>query len=205
MGRILKTSLGLLALALIIEGCSTTQKTLSKYPVELSEVLAQVNDSLVVAKKLNKDEKVPEVSSIELDLQIGATTDLSGGLPISLVTTDGSVEKDNVQLISLVFTPSGQPSSELVEKTKNTELTSAISAIYKSVARADPTYKFQQGRVQLQCTLKKGLDLNEKGLVLAPIQIGVSHSHELIQTITLNFGNAGKSELPSPSKASEIN
>ena len=193
----------LICLLFVASGCSTGQRSFSKYPLDLSEVLSQVNDAILAAKALNKDEKVPEISSIELDLQIGTSSQLTGTLPISIVTTDGAVGKENTQFISLLFRPNGKISSEKLEEVKTSELTSAIGTIYKSVAKANPTYDFQQGRVTLQCTLKKGLDA-KLGLTLIPIQIGASHSHELIQTITLNFGNNSKNNLQGSPKEDNI-
>ena len=190
---------GGLVLALLAGGCSSAQKALDSYPLELSDVLAQVNNAILAAKESNAGVKTPEVTSVKLDLQIGTTSAANGGLPISLVAVEGNVERDNVQLISLTFKPKGEISSEQMEQVKATELSSAITAIYKSVANANPLYQFQTGSVKLQCALKKGAGAKLGGPILFPIQVGVNHSNELIQTITLNFNeeDSGPSIVPS--------
>jgi NTP-dependent ternary system trypsin peptidase co-occuring protein len=193
-----KSKIVVMMLSLIISACTTaSKKDFAEYSFKLPEVLDQVNGAILKAQSLNIDEKAPVVTSVKLDLQVGVTTKGNAGVPIGLVTTQGEIDKENIHNISLTFKPKATASSEFYNSDKISDLAMAISAVNNDVSKANAGYQFKEGSVQIQCTLKEkvGASLGS-GLILTPIQIGANHTHQLIQTVTLNFGPKGAAADP---------
>jgi hypothetical protein len=169
-------------------------------PVRLVKILDQVNEAIQQAKQGEKD-RAPHIDSVQLDLQLGTANSVNGSFPISFVTPQAEVDHGATHQISLVFTPKMSSEMPVIDRSKMSELATAIRAIDEAVIQSDPNYQFQHGSVKIQCTFSTQLGANAQIGQLVPISLGASRSKEAIQTVTLNFSPRGSAPAPSPSDA----
>jgi hypothetical protein len=153
--------------------------------LDLVKVLDQINDSIQAAREMNGP-NAPQITSVQLDLQLGTSTDVTGSTPFSIVTPKGEYDQSRTHKVSLSFTPKAISTAAL-NNAKTSPLTEVISAIDRAVAAANPKYQFQNGSVQIQCTFNESLGANAS-LSLIPLQLGATQATQSVQTITLNIG-----------------
>jgi hypothetical protein len=181
---------------MLFVGCAENSvKSENENPVRLVKILDQVNDAIQAARQINNN-KAPQIESVELDLQLGTANSVNGNFPINFVTPQAEVDHEATHKISLTFAPKVQGNAPLAEKGKMSELAATISAINEAVVQADPKYQFQRGSIKIQCTFSTQLGADAQIGQLVPIGLGVSHSKETIQTITLNFSPQGAPPAP---------
>jgi len=205
-------------LFLILSSCShQPYLSTSDSSAMVTQILDQVNDAIVQTKSTCGES--PEITSVQVDLQLGTTTSSSIGLPFAFLFPIGQSSEDRMQKMSLTFTPKPEPQTSNPNP-HNKALTTVIEQIYLSAAKANPHYQFQNGSVQIQCTLESGISAtassssssggsnsssgsssrtpqqasssSQASVVLVPLQVGASSSNQSIQTITLNFGPRSK-------------
>jgi len=174
-------------------------KEFTQASLQLPAILEQVNQAIQIAKSESSTQlaagaadSIPEITSVELNLQVGTTRSASGQFPLSFVIPELSANKGNVHKISLTFVPKPILAPVSEEKTADAGLVAAIGTIYRAVANSNPDYQFQKGSVELDCTLQLGLGASTPGaqsqIKIVPIEIDANLSSQSTQTITLVFG-----------------
>lgn len=199
----MKKSLPLILFFLLAACGSKGTKPDLNQAINVARILSQVNDAIEVSIDPN-DKEFPPISSVQLDLEVAVTTSFDGSLPIAVLTPGVSNSKEQLHHISLVFVPKPNPTpAAKADKNKANKLAIAIRAVYQSVAHASNSYKFQNGSITLQCTLKAEVDAGITGIGLVPIQVDASDASQTVQSITLNFGGGTVQPIQSPTSVSQ--
>ena len=205
--RVSKLALTLIVLETQLTACSSQPYLHDRdSSTVVAEILDQINGALAQAKSKYPD--APEVTSVQVDLQVGTTANTSLGSPIGLIFPTVGTSQAVTHKISLTFANTQVPNASTSVPPK-AALVTAIEEIYKSVAMANSRFQFQSGSVQLQCTLADnagvatgkgggnaggggngsgGSASSSSGSVqLVPIQFDASSSKQAVHTVTLNF------------------
>lgn len=202
--------------AVLALGCShKPYVTSDNSSAVVSEMLDQVNNAIVAARA-SADKDAPDITSVQVDLQLGTTSTANTSFPLGMVfPLEGQASEDHLHSLTLVFAPKPIEDADSAGK-PNPALTHAVEEIYRSIAHANPHYQFQRGTMQIRCTLESGLNVSSGGssasgsgsgsggssrVVLVPLQFGASASNQSIQTITLTFGPSVTSATPNPGPA----
>jgi hypothetical protein len=193
------------AWALALAGCGHSPSFANQgTAIKVSSILRKVNDAIAAANdQQGDDSEAPEIVSVQLDMQIGTTTDVSAGLPILMIFPQGKLSSDETHKLSLTFvpTPIEGPMDPKKADLSKSRLAAAISEIYRSVAQGNVGFAFKGGSIQVQCMFEQGISAGTEGGggsgggsgggELVPIQIGASITHQTVHTLTLTFGPKG--------------
>jgi len=159
--------------------------------LDVARILKQVNDA-VESSIDPTDKDFPPITSVTLDLQVSVSTTVEAGLkpPVAMITANAKIDKQSLHHIELTFAPTPpRTPAQQVEKPKESRLAAAVRAVYRSVSHASDAYKFQHGSITLQCALRKEAGVGADVLGLVPISADVEAQNEVVQSLTLNFGD----------------
>lgn len=172
--------------AALLTACSSTP--LVEQHLDLDKILNQINQSIQAAGTAGTTQ-APPITSVRVDLQVGVTTEGDGKATRNLVVVSGDINHETLHHISLSFIPTPIAASATTSTVPPLPaLTEAIQAIYQASTKTDSGFRLKNGSVQVQCTLKENAGVDASFLGLVPLQIDATASNQVLQTITLNFG-----------------
>lgn len=171
---------------LALSACCTNplggQKFSPGQSMDIAEVVKQVKTAFQLAENSKPDGV--DVKTITLDLK-GTSSEKAAGSasPIKIFTANASGSKEDVDEISVVFTPY-QKKVLKTEGDVTTQLADAIGSVYRAVKAMTPEYKLKSGTVSIKFTVDTSADGK---VTLLPLNVSGSYSREAVQTIILAF------------------
>ena len=179
----------LIFLVFLLSGTAAHGQDVDGEEWSVSAVLEKIQDTIEHAKRLDVQNILPDVTSVQANLTVGSRRDKDGNIRFFVFRARSDTSKQAVQTISLRFTPEGRSSLRVPDYSEAlAQEIHRLATAASSIQLGDLEFSGLSAYFRFQVTQGTGTGLSFEVMPTVGFGLGSNTSQSLAQEIFIQFG-----------------